>query len=148
MANPLLVILNTTSPPYPPATGSQVSFPSPGTRSVSVLAPSHFLTPRPGSSLSQEPLPHHWLDRSLQFVYPFPTRSLLQLMFSDLGWATGDIIAGLTVGLVLVPQSMSYAKIANLPPQYGLYSSFVGVFIYCVTRSFHRLPSCLTSPSF
>ena len=69
-------------------------------------------------------------------------------MFSDLGWATGDIIAGLTVGLVLVPQSMSYAKIANLPPQYGLYSSFVGVFIYCVTRSFHRLPSCLTSPSF
>lgn len=50
----------------------------------------------------------------------------------DLGWAIGDLIAGLTVGLVLVPQSMSYAKIANLPPQYGLYSSFVGVFIYCV----------------
>ncbi|KAF8514080.1 sulfate transporter family-domain-containing protein, partial [Gautieria morchelliformis] len=49
----------------------------------------------------------------------------------NMGWATGDVIAGLTVGLVLVPQSMSYARIANLPPQYGLYSSFVGVFIYC-----------------
>ncbi|KAG6335871.1 hypothetical protein ID866_3208 [Astraeus odoratus] len=33
--------------------------------------------------------------------------------------------------MVLVPQSMSYAQIATLPPQYGLYSSFVGVFIYC-----------------
>ncbi|QRV87552.1 sulfate anion transporter [Ceratobasidium sp. AG-Ba] len=49
----------------------------------------------------------------------------------NLGWATGDLIAGLTVGLVLVPQSMSYAKIATLSPEYGLYASFVGVFIYC-----------------
>jgi len=37
----------------------------------------------------------------------------------DIGWATGDIIAGLTVGIVLVPQSMSYAKIASLSPEYG-----------------------------
>lgn len=47
------------------------------------------------------------------------------------GWLTGDLIAGLTVGMVLVPQSMSYAQIATLPPQYGLYSSFVGVLVYC-----------------
>jgi sodium-independent sulfate anion transporter 11 len=32
---------------------------------------------------------------------------------------------------VVVPQGMSYAKIATLPVQYGLYSSFVGVFLYC-----------------
>src|SRR5438552_11555218 len=44
---------------------------------------------------------------------------------------TIDLIAGLTVGAIVVPQSMSYAKIATLPVQYGLYSSFVGVFIYC-----------------
>ncbi|KAG8999682.1 hypothetical protein FRB94_005985 [Tulasnella sp. JGI-2019a] len=49
----------------------------------------------------------------------------------NLTWLTGDLIAGLTVGMILVPQSMSYAKIATLAPQYGLYSSFVGVFIYC-----------------
>ncbi|THU89361.1 sulfate permease [Dendrothele bispora CBS 962.96] len=49
----------------------------------------------------------------------------------NLGWLTGDVIAGLTVGMVVVPQGMSYAKIATLPPQYGLYSSFVGVLIYC-----------------
>ncbi|KAH7930843.1 sulfate permease [Leucogyrophana mollusca] len=49
----------------------------------------------------------------------------------NLGWLTGDLIAGLTVGMVLVPQGMSYAQIATLPPEYGLYSSFVGVTIYC-----------------
>ncbi|EGN96006.1 hypothetical protein SERLA73DRAFT_170446 [Serpula lacrymans var. lacrymans S7.3] len=49
----------------------------------------------------------------------------------NLGWLTGDLIAGFTVGMVLVPQSMSYAQIATLPPQYGLYSSFVGVLVYC-----------------
>ncbi|TBU50099.1 sulfate permease [Dichomitus squalens] len=49
----------------------------------------------------------------------------------NFGWFSGDIIAGLTVGIVLVPQSMSYAQIATLPPEYGLYSSFVGVLVYC-----------------
>jgi len=28
--------------------------------------------------------------------------------------------------------SQSLAQIATLPPEYGLYSSFVGVFFYCV----------------
>lgn len=46
-------------------------------------------------------------------------------------WLAGDLIAGITVGVVLVPQSMSYAQLAGLDAQYGLYSSFVGVFIYC-----------------
>jgi sodium-independent sulfate anion transporter 11 len=32
--------------------------------------------------------------------------------------------------MVLVPQSLSYAKIALLPPDYGLYSSFIGVLTY------------------
>ncbi|TFK90970.1 sulfate permease [Polyporus arcularius HHB13444] len=50
----------------------------------------------------------------------------------NLGWLTGDVIAGLTVGIVVVPQSMSYAQIATLPVQYGLYSAFVGVAIYCL----------------
>ncbi|KAF8638506.1 hypothetical protein AX16_010489 [Volvariella volvacea WC 439] len=49
----------------------------------------------------------------------------------NFGWLTGDIIAGLTVGMVVVPQGMSYAQLATLPPEYGLYSSFVGVLIYC-----------------
>ncbi|CAG8575183.1 2023_t:CDS:2 [Paraglomus brasilianum] len=48
----------------------------------------------------------------------------------NLTWLLGDIIAGLTVGAVVIPQGMAYAKVAGLPPEYGLYSSFVGVSIY------------------
>ena len=36
-----------------------------------------------------------------------------------------DAIAGLTVALVLIPQSMAYAQLAGLPPYYGLYASFL-----------------------
>lgn len=45
-------------------------------------------------------------------------------------WLVADLIAGITVGIVVVPQSMGYAKIATLEPQYGLYSAFVGVTLY------------------
>ncbi|WVQ82163.1 hypothetical protein IAT38_004291 [Cryptococcus sp. DSM 104549] len=48
----------------------------------------------------------------------------------NLTWLTGDLIAGITVGMVLVPQSLSYAKLAGLEPQFGLYSSFIGVLTY------------------
>lgn len=37
---------------------------------------------------------------------------------------------GITVGCVVVPQSMAYAKLAALDVQFGLYSSFMGVLIY------------------
>ena len=36
-----------------------------------------------------------------------------------------DLIAGITVALVLVPQSMAYAQLAGLPAYYGLYASFL-----------------------
>ena len=36
-----------------------------------------------------------------------------------------DIIAGITVALVLIPQSMAYAQLAGLPPYYGLYAAFL-----------------------
>ena len=42
-----------------------------------------------------------------------------------------DLTAGLTVALTVIPQSLAYANLAGLPVQYGLYSSFMGVFIYC-----------------
>src|SRR2546427_1104680 len=37
---------------------------------------------------------------------------------------------GITVGAVVVPQGMAYARLAELPVQFGLYSSFMGVLIY------------------
>jgi sodium-independent sulfate anion transporter 11 len=65
----------------------------------------------------------------------------------NVGWLTGDVIAGLTVGMVLVPQSMSYAIIATLPPEYGLYSAFVGTMTYCVRPRFEMYPRFIPTPS-
>eukprot|EP00794_Sanderia_malayensis_P014991 gene14991-16537_t len=42
----------------------------------------------------------------------------------------GDLISGLAVGLLLVPQSLAIASLAGLPIQYGLYSAFPGVLVY------------------
>ncbi|KAJ1371713.1 hypothetical protein KIN20_033701 [Parelaphostrongylus tenuis] len=42
----------------------------------------------------------------------------------------GDLIAGLTVGIMHVPQGMAYASLANVPPVYGMYSSFFSSTIY------------------
>lgn len=41
-----------------------------------------------------------------------------------------DFVAGLTVGLTAIPQGIAYAVVAGLEPQYGLYSGFMGCFVY------------------
>ncbi|KAK5172192.1 uncharacterized protein LTR77_003830 [Saxophila tyrrhenica] len=48
----------------------------------------------------------------------------------NLQWFAGDLVAGITIGAVVVPQGMAYASLAELPPQFGLYSSFMGVLLY------------------
>lgn len=40
------------------------------------------------------------------------------------------ILEGVTVGAVVIPQSLGYAKLAGLPVQYGLYTSFMGGVVY------------------
>lgn len=47
-----------------------------------------------------------------------------------LKWLKMDLLAGLTVGLTTVPQALAYAEVAGLPVQFGLYSAFMGGFIY------------------
>ena len=42
----------------------------------------------------------------------------------------GDLLAGLTVGVMLVPQGMAYGLLAGLPPIYGLYASIIPLFLY------------------
>ncbi len=43
-----------------------------------------------------------------------------------------DLLAGITVGIVLVPQGMAYAMIAGLPPVHGLYASLFPVLVYAL----------------
>jgi sulfate transporter 4 len=50
-----------------------------------------------------------------------------------------DVLAGLTVGVMIVPQSMSYAKLAGLPVQFGLYSSLVPIYAYAFFGSSRQL---------
>lgn len=50
-----------------------------------------------------------------------------------------DIIAGTTVALVLVPQSLAYANLAGLPASYGLYASFLPVAIAALFGSSRQL---------
>nr|GMD72450.1 probable sulfate transporter 3.3 [Ipomoea batatas] len=46
-----------------------------------------------------------------------------------------DVISGLTIASLAIPQGISYAKLANLPPIVGLYSSFVPPLVYAVLGS-------------
>lgn len=50
----------------------------------------------------------------------------------NIQWFAGDVVAGITIGAVVVPQGMAYALLAKLEPQFGLYSSFMGVIIYWI----------------
>eukprot|EP00804_Cyclotella_cryptica_P020977 CCRYP_009304-RA/>CCRYP_009304-RA protein AED:0.02 eAED:0.02 QI:74/1/1/1/1/1/2/72/780 len=50
-----------------------------------------------------------------------------------------DILAGLTVGVMIIPQSMSYAKLAGLPVQFGLYSSLMPIYAYAIFGSSRQL---------
>lgn len=46
----------------------------------------------------------------------------------DQNTAVSDLIAGVTLGLTLIPQALSYAALAHLPTHYGLYAAFMGKF--------------------
>ncbi|MDP8237544.1 MAG: SulP family inorganic anion transporter [Candidatus Hatepunaea meridiana] len=50
-----------------------------------------------------------------------------------------DFISGLTVALVLIPQSMAYAQLAGLPSYYGLYAAFLPPVIAAMFGSSHQL---------
>jgi len=72
---------------------------------------------------------------------------VLKKLFPFLGWLKGytfshlqaDGIAGLTVALVLIPQSMAYAQLAGLPPYYGLYAAFLPPMIAALFGSSRQL---------
>ncbi|KHJ36457.1 putative sulfate permease 2 [Erysiphe necator] len=71
------------------------------------------------------PKSHDLLNYALS-VFPFAK----WILNYNITWFLGDLVAGITIGAVVVPQGMAYAILAGLPPQYGLYSSFMGVLTY------------------
>jgi len=64
-----------------------------------------------------------------------------RLLASDDKWdkIKLDMIAGLTVGVMAIPQSMSYADIAGLRYVYGMYSIFICCFVYSFTGNSRQL---------
>jgi sulfate permease, SulP family len=54
-------------------------------------------------------------------------------------WLRPDIIAGITVGAFLIPESIAYVSLANLPPEVGLYSAMVAVLVYVIFGTSRQL---------
>ena len=52
---------------------------------------------------------------------------------------SGDLSAGLTVGVMLIPQGIAYAMIAGLPPIYGLYTAMTPQVIYAIFGTSRQL---------
>ncbi|MFD7072886.1 SulP family inorganic anion transporter [Nocardioides sp. NPDC059952] len=50
-------------------------------------------------------------------------------------WIRSDVLAGLTVWAVLVPESLAYATIAGVPPVVGLYAAVPSLVLYCLLGS-------------
>ncbi|KAL9242376.1 hypothetical protein vseg_016383 [Gypsophila vaccaria] len=73
----------------------------------------------------------------LGFQYFFPILQWLPTYGFNL--LRSDLVSGLTIASLAIPQGISYAKLANLPPIIGLYSSFVPPIIYSVLGSSRHL---------
>nr|DAD19623.1 TPA_asm: hypothetical protein HUJ06_021086 [Nelumbo nucifera] len=85
-------------------------------------------------------------DPLRQFKNQPPSRKFilgLQYFLPILEWAPrytfqyfkADLIAGITIASLAIPQGISYAQLANLPPILGLYSSFVPPLVYAMMGS-------------
>jgi sulfate permease, SulP family len=73
-----------------------------------------------------------------------PARADSGAMFASLrgyrgAWLSGDVVAGLTVWAVLVPESLAYATIAGVSPVVGLYAAPAGLVLYAALGSSRQL---------
>lgn len=59
-------------------------------------------------------------------------------------WIVNDVIAGLTLGLMMIPQALSYATLATIPVQYGLMSSWIPGALYAIMGTTKGLSHLVT----
>jgi sulfate permease, SulP family len=83
------------------------------------------------------------------------TRRAVSQLVPIAGWlprcswntARTDIVAGIAVAGLLIPEGMAYAGIAGVPPQMGLYSALLGMFVYAIFGTSRQLAATSTSSS-
>jgi sulfate permease, SulP family len=63
------------------------------------------------------------------------------------GWLRADVIAGLTLWGILVPEAIAYAAMAGAPPEAGLYTLLGSLFIYAILGTTRQAASAPTSGS-
>lgn len=57
----------------------------------------------------------------------------------NMEWGIDDVIAGITLGLTIIPESIACALLAGLPARYGLCSAFIGPLIYLIFGSIDKV---------
>ncbi len=65
----------------------------------------------------------------------------------DRSWLSADVLAGLTVWGLVIPESMAYAGVAGLPAQFGLYTLLASLFAYALIGTSRQLMVQPTSAS-
>ncbi|NEW45781.1 SulP family inorganic anion transporter [Nocardia cyriacigeorgica] len=68
---------------------------------------------------------------------PWPVFGSLQ--HYQRGWLRADVVAGLTVWAVMVPEALAYASIAGVPPVIGLYAAIPALVLYALAGSSRHL---------
>jgi sulfate permease, SulP family len=64
---------------------------------------------------------------------------LAVLRHYERSWWRPDLMAGATVGAMLIPQSMAYAELAGLPPEYGFYAVLGALVVYTLVGTSRHL---------
>lgn len=96
------------------------------------MSSSERILPRGDMSSINADKQHNWCRRVLLPLLHKYVPITNWLPRYTLTFLISDFIAGTTVGLMVIPQALAYASLAGLQNQYGLYSSFMGCFVYCI----------------
>nr|QHD26884.1 sulfate transporter 3-3 [Saccharum hybrid cultivar] len=89
-----------------------------------------FFPDDPFRAFKGQPLGTQWL-MAVRYLFPI----LDWVPSYSFSLFKSDLVAGLTIASLAIPQGISYAKLASLPPIIGLYSSFVPPMVYAVLGS-------------